>query len=76
MYDLYVFTNLVTQVSILSKQLQAAQQKGAQVSAHMIEESPPSCDHFHGAHPTSQCLMMNSMGELKIEQAQSLSKFP
>ena len=42
----------------------------------MVEESPPSCDHCHGAHPTSQCSMMNSMGELTIEQAQYLSKIP
>ena len=68
-YDLDVFTNLAAQVSSLSKQLQAAQQKGSQVSAHMVEESPPSCDHCHGAHPTSQSLMMNPMGELMIEQA-------
>ena len=66
-YDLDVFTNLAAQVSTLSNQLQAAQQKGSQESAHMVEESPPSCDHYHGAHPTSQCLMMNSMGELTIE---------
>ena len=42
----------------------------------MVEDSPPSCNHCHGAHPTSQCLMMNPMGELTIEQAQYLSKFP
>ena len=75
-YDLDVFANLAAQVSSLSKQLQATQQKGSQVSAHMVEESSPSCDHCHGAHSTSQCLMMNPMGELKIEQAQYLSKFP
>ena len=75
-YDLDVFTNLATQVSTLSKQLQVVQQKGPQVSAHMVEESPLACDHCHGAHPTSQCSMMNSMRELKIEQAQYLSKVP
>ena len=75
-YDLDVLTNLAAQVSTLSKQLQTTQQKGSQVFAHMVEESPPSCDHCHGAHPTSQCSMMNSMGELTIEQAQYLSKFP
>ena len=75
-YDFDVFTNLAAQVSLLSKQLQTAQQKGTQVSAHMVEESPPSCDHCHGAHPTSQCLMMDPMRELIIEQAQYLSKFP
>ena len=68
-YDLDVFTNLAAQVSFISKQLQAAQQKGSQVSAHMVEESPSSCDQCHGAHPASQCLMMNSMGEMTIEQA-------
>ena len=75
-YDLDVFTNLAAHVSTLSKQLQAAQQKGSQVSAHIFKESPPPCDPYHGAHPTSQSLMMNSMGELTIKQAQFLSKFP
>ena len=68
-YDLDVFTNLAAQVSTLSMQLQAIQKNGPQVSAHMVEESLPTCDHCHGAHPTSQCSMMNSMGELTIEQA-------
>ena len=68
-YDLDVFTNLAAQVSTLSMQLQAIQKNGPQVSAHMVEQSPPTCDHCHGAHPTSQCSMMNSMGELTIEQA-------
>ena len=68
--------NLATQVSTLSKQLQAVQQKGPQASAHMVEESPPACDHCHGAHPTSQCSMMNCIGELTIEQAQYLYNFP
>ena len=63
-YDLDVFTNLATQLSSLSRQLQATQQKGSQG------------DHCHGAHPTSQCLTMNPMGELTIEQAQYLSIFP
>ena len=71
-YDLDVFTNLVARVSTLSKQLQVV----PQVSAHMVEESTLACDHCHGAHPTSQCSMMNSIGELTIEQAQYLSKFP
>ena len=43
-YDLDVFTNLAAQVSTLSKQLQDVQQKGPQVFAHMVEESPPACD--------------------------------
>ena len=75
-YDLDLFTKLAAQVSTLSKQLQAVQQKGPQVSTHMVEESPLACDHCHGAYPTSQCSMMNSMGELTIEQGRYLSKFP
>ena len=41
----------------------------------MVEESPPACDRCQGAHPTSQCSMMNSMGELTIEQAQICQSF-
>ena len=71
-----MFTNLSAQVSTLSKQLQASQQLGSQVSAHKVEESPPACKQCHGPHPTSQCLMMNSMGDMTIEQAQYMAKFP
>ena len=39
-FDLDMFTNLSTQVSTLSKQLQASQQLGSQVSVHKVEESP------------------------------------
>ena len=42
----------------------------------MVEESPPACDRSHGAHPTSQCSIMNSMGELTIERAYYVFKFP
>ena len=71
MFDLDMFTNLSAQVSILSKQLQASQQLDSQLSVHKVEESP-----CHGPHPTSQCLMMNSMGDLTVEQAQYMAKFP
>ena len=74
-FDLYMFTNLSSQVSTLSKQLQASQQLGSQVSVHKVEESPPTCKQCHGPHPTSQCLMMNAMGDLTIEQAQYMVKF-
>ena len=62
-----MFTNLSAQVSILSKQLQVTQQLGPQLSAHKVEESPIACEHCHGPHPTSQCLMMNVMGDLTVE---------
>ena len=75
-FDLEMFTNLSAQVSTLSKQLQASQQLGSQVSAHKVEESPPACKQCHRPHPTSQCLMMNSMGDMTIEQAQYMAKFP
>ena len=75
-FDLDMFTNLSAQVSTLSKQLQASQQLGSQLSAHKIEESPLACKQCHGPHPTSQCLMMNAMGDLTIEQAQYMEKFP
>ena len=75
-FDLDIFTNLSAQVSTLSKQLQASQKVGSQVSVHKVEESPPACEQCHGPHPTSQCLMMNAMGDLTIEQAQYLAKFP
>ena len=64
------------QVSTLSKQLQSSQQLGSQLSAHKVEESPLACEQCHGPHPTSQCLMMNAMGDLTVEQAQYMAKFP
>ena len=65
-FDLDMFTNLSSQVSTLSKQLQASQQLGSQVSVHKVEERPPACEQCHGPHPTSQCLMMNATGDLTI----------
>ena len=41
-FDLDMFTNLSTQVSTLSKQLQASQQLGSQVFVHKVEEA-----HLH-----------------------------
>ena len=73
-FDLGMFTNLFAQ-STLSKQLQASQQLGSQVSMHKVEESSPACEQCHGHHPTSQCLM-NAIGDLTIEQAQYMAKFP
>ena len=75
-FDLDMFTNLYAQVSTLSKQLQASQQLGSQLSAHKFEEIPLACEQCHGPHPTSQCLMTNAMGDLTIEQAQYMTKFP
>ena len=75
-FNLDMFTNLSAQVSTLSKQLQATQQLGPQLSAHKVEESSLACEHCHGSHPTSQCLMMNVMGDLTVEPAQYLAKFP
>ena len=75
-FNLDMFTNLSAQVSTLSKQLQATQQLGSQLSAHKVEESPLVCKQCHGPHPTSQCLRMNVMGDLNVEQAQYMAKFP
>ena len=75
-FDLDMFTNLSAQVSTLSKQLQASQQLGSQLSMHKVEESPLACGQCHGPHATSQCLMMNTMGDLTVEQAQYMAKFP
>ena len=43
-FDLDMFTNLSAQVSTLSKQIQASQQLGSQVSVHKVEESPLACE--------------------------------
>ena len=75
-FNLDMFTNLSTQVSTLSKKLQASQQLGSQLSSHKVEESPLACEHCHGPHPISQCLMINAMGDLTIKQAQYVAKFP
>ena len=45
--------NLSAQVSTLSKQLQATQQLGSQLSAHKVEESPLACEQCHRPHLTS-----------------------
>ena len=75
-FDLDVFTNLSAQVSTFSKQLQASQQLGSQLSMHKVEESPLACEQCHGPHTTSQCLMMNTMGDFTFEQGQYMAKFP
>ena len=75
-FDLDTFTNLSAQVSILSKQLQATQQLGPQLFANKVDDSSLACELCHGPYPTSQCLMMNAMGDLTVEQAQYLAKFP
>ena len=75
-FNLNMFTNLSAQVSTPSKQLQASQQLGSQLSVHKVEESPLACKQCQGSHPTAQCLMMNTMGDLKVEQAQYMAKFP
>ena len=69
-FNLDMFTNLSAQLSTLSKQLQASQQLGSQVYVHKVEEIPPACEQCHGPHPTSQCLMMNALGDLTIKQTQ------
>ena len=74
-FDLDMFTNLFAQVSTLLKQLQASQQLGSQLSVHKVEESPLACDQCHGPHPTSQCLMLNAIGDLIVEHAQYMEKF-
>ena len=66
-FNLDMFTNLFAQVSTLSKKLQATQQLGSQLFAHKVEESPLACEQCHGPHPSSQCLMMNAMGDLTVE---------
>ena len=76
LFDLDMFINVSAQVSTLSKQLQASQQLGSQLPVHKVEESPLACEQCHGPHLTSQCLMMNAMGDLTIEQAQYMAKFP
>ena len=75
-FNLDMFINLSAQLSTLSKQLQASQQLGSQVYVHKVEEILPSCEQCHGPHPTSQCLMMNALGDLTIEQDQYMAKFP
>ena len=51
-FDLEMFTNLSAQVSILSKQLQASQQLGCQLSVHKVKESPLACEQCHGPNTT------------------------
>ena len=75
-HDLDAITNLAAQISSLSKQLQVAQLHNSQASTNMVQASPPSCESCHGPHLTTKCHMMNPMGELTIEQALYLAKFP
>ena len=75
-HDLDAVTNLVAQISSLSKQLQGAQLQNSQASAHMVQASPPLYESCHGPHLATDCHMMNPIGELTIGQAQYLAKFP
>ena len=65
-HDLNAFTNSAAKMSSLSKQLQNAQQ-GSQASTRMVQASLPSCDSYHGPHPTKECHMVNPIGELTIK---------
>ena len=51
-HDLNAVTNLVAQISSLSKQLQATQLQNSQVVGHKVQASPLSCDSFHEPHLT------------------------
>ena len=75
-HDLDAVTTLSTQITSLSKQLQNTQLQSSQVSANLVQASHLSCDSCRGHHPTMECQMVNTMGELTIKQAQYLAKFP
>ena len=75
-HDLDAITNLAAEIYSLSKQLQAAQLHNSKASTHMVQATPSSCESCHGPHLTTECHMMNPMGEFTIEQAHYLAKFP
>ena len=75
-HELDVYTTLSAQISTLSMQLQPAQLQGSQALEILVQASPLSCDKCHGPHATMEFQMVNPMGELTIEQAQYLAKFP
>ena len=75
-HKLDVFNNLAVQVSFLTKQLQSTQLQNAQVVKTMIQVPTPSCDFCNGPHSSTKCQMGNPFGQMSVEQAQYLSKFP
>ena len=75
-HELDVFNNLAVQVSLLKKQLQSTQLKNAQAVKNVIQAPPPSCDFCNGPHLSAKFQMGHPCGQMSVEQAQYLSKFP
>ena len=76
MYDVDVFTNLATQVSLLAKQLQVNQLQSAQFTVNAVQACPPLCESCNGPYPSIECQVGNPFGQMTIEKAQFLEKFP
>ena len=75
-HELDVFNNLVVQVSLITKKLQPTQQKNTQAWANIIRAPSSSCDFCNGPHLYAECQIRNPCGQMSVEQAQYLSKFP
>ena len=76
LHELDVFKNLAVQVSLLTKQLQSTQLQNSQVVENVIQAPTPSCDVYNEPHSNTKCQMGNPCGQMSVEQAQYLSKFP
>ena len=75
-HELDVFNNLAVQVLLLTKQLQSTQLQNAYVVANVILRLILSCECCNGPHSNTECQMGNPCGQMSVEQAQYLSKFP
>lgn len=63
MYDINVFSNLVAQVSLLAKQLQATQLQNTQESTNVVQSNFPSCEFCNGPYQSNgQPLGENYLG--------------
>ena len=76
MYDIDVFSNLATQVSMLTKQLQATQLQNTQAFVNVVQLYSPSCEFCNGPQQINDCQVGNPLGKMNLEQAQYLGKFP
>ena len=66
-----ILAQLLVQVNSLTNEFQ-----NARFEAINVEVYRTLCRYCNGTHMSIECQMVNPMGELKIEQAQYLAKFP
>lgn len=64
MYEINVFSNLVAQVSLLAKQLQATQLLNTQACTNVVQSYFPSCEFCNGPHQSNGRQVSNPLGKI------------